>query len=207
MTTPTTNIIVPRQGKVTTRSGAGGKMAAKTGSRAIPKISNNFDGAPKKAQGKESTAPPWVTTGSELDGPPSDDQDGTLTKDSSATKRTTRKATKQAVKDKKVKKMRLLQAQKEEEERLWDEYSTQEDGSNQTFVAACAKTKNQEKKARQTQGKRTKRVESSESSGEGGYPVESETDDDREGSLPSTNDEESVVTEPATKKAKDDNSC
>jgi type IV secretory pathway VirJ component len=115
---------------------------------------------------------------------------------------TTRKATKQAVKDKKVKKMRLLQAQKEEEERLWDEYSTQEDGSNETFVAACAETKNQEKKAMRTQGKRTRRVESSESSGEDSYPVESETKDDREGSLPSTDDEESVVTEPATKKAK-----
>ena len=86
MTTPTTNIIAPMQGKVTTRSGAGGKMAAKTGSNGIPKVSNNFDGPPKKAKGKESTVPPWVTTGSELDGPPSDDQDGAPSKDSLAKK-------------------------------------------------------------------------------------------------------------------------
>ena len=145
-----------------------------------------------------------VTTGSELEGPPSDDQDGTSSEDSSATKRKARKMTKQAVKEKKVKKTKLLQAQKEEEERLWEEltWSTQEDGSNQTFIRACAETKNQAKKARQTQGNGTKRVESSDSSGDYGYPVESETDDDGEGSQPSTNDEESDGTEPATKKAK-----
>jgi hypothetical protein len=115
MTPPTTDIIVPMQGQVTTRSGAGGKMAAKTGSKMIPKISSNFDGAPKKAKGKKSTVPPLVTTGSELEGPPSDDQDGTSSEDSSATKRKARKMTKQAVKEKKVKKTKLLQAQKEEE--------------------------------------------------------------------------------------------
>jgi hypothetical protein len=113
------------------------KDGSENGFKGDPKDQHNFDGAPKKAKGKESTVPPWVTTGSELDGPPSDDQDGTLTEDSSATKCTTRKATKHVIKDKKVKKMRLLQAQKEEEERLWDKYSTQEDGSNQTFIAAC----------------------------------------------------------------------
>ena len=90
-------------------------MAAETGSKTIPKISSNFDGAPKKAKGKKSTVPPLVTTGSELEGPPSDDQDGTSSEDSSATKRKARKMTKQAVKEKKVKKTKLLQAQKEEE--------------------------------------------------------------------------------------------
>jgi hypothetical protein len=152
MRTSTTNITVPKQGQVTTRSAAGGKMAAKAWSSGIPKISNNFTGGPRKAKGKESMIRPVGNPDSEPDEPPSVDQDGTSTEDSSATKRKARKATKQAVKEKKTKKRELLQTQKEEEYRLMDEYSTQEDGSNQTFVAACAETKNQKKRARKTLG-------------------------------------------------------
>jgi hypothetical protein len=86
MMTPTTNIIAPMQGKVVTRSVAGGEIAATAVSRGSRKINNDCDGAPKKAKGKESTVPPWVTTGSELDGPPSNDQDGAPSRDSLAKK-------------------------------------------------------------------------------------------------------------------------
>ena len=83
MTTPTTNIIVPLQGKVTTRSGAGGEMAAKT----VQKGASKSQKQPRRSEEGErrrSTGPPWVTTGSEPMG--SDDQDGAPSKDSLAKK-------------------------------------------------------------------------------------------------------------------------
>ena len=85
MTTPTTNIIVPLQGKVTTRSGAGGEMAAKT----VQKGASKSQKQPRRSEEGErrrSTGPPWVTTSSEPMGSPSDDQDGAPSKDSLAKK-------------------------------------------------------------------------------------------------------------------------
>ena len=58
MTTPTTNIIVPLQGKVTTRSGAGGEMAAKT----VQKGASKCQKQPRRSEEGErrrSMGPPW----------------------------------------------------------------------------------------------------------------------------------------------------
>jgi hypothetical protein len=82
MTTPTTNIIVPLQGKVTTRSGAGGEMAAKTVQKGVSKQPQRSE----EGERRRSTGPPWVTTSSEPMGSPSDDQDGAPSKDSLAKK-------------------------------------------------------------------------------------------------------------------------
>ena len=82
---------------------------------------------------------------SQPDGAPSDNHERGTSKKSTATKRSVRGTTKQAVKEKKEKKKKLLEARKEEEDSLLDSYIALLDGEEK-FIADCASTEKRKEK-------------------------------------------------------------
>ena len=210
MTAPTGTTIAPKPGQDTTRSSAGGKATAKTHPRGLPRVSNNNLGR-RPIRTKKATLPSPTVTRAESDGVPSDEDEGTAGK-SSATKYeheggtskkspTKKRTIKQAVKGKKEKKGKLLQDRKEEEDRLIDSF-VQRDGDDQ-FIAACALTNMRKGKEKKSMSKRGEGALASDSSGDEDDSVEASlTAGDLETTSPSTDDDESTLSEPAPKKKK-----
>ena len=143
MTPPTRTIIAPTKGSGTTGADAGGRATAKTCPKGLPKVSNNLRGGlPRTAK---KTVPSSVMIVSQPDGAPSDNHERGTSKKSTATKRSVRGTTKQAVKEKKEKKKKLLEARKEEEDSLLDSYIALLDGEEK-FIADCASTEKRKEK-------------------------------------------------------------
>jgi hypothetical protein len=207
MMAPTGTTIAPKQGKDMTRSSAGGKVMAKTYPNGFPKVSNNnLRRHPRKAI--KTTLPSSIMIFPESDGVPSDEHEGKAVKSSAKKYKhegetykkspTKKRAMKQVVKEKKEKKRKLLQVQKGKEDRMINSF-VQRDGDDQ-FLAACALTNMLKRKEKKT---RLKRGETFDASGdEDNLVKESLTAGDLETTSPSTDDDESILSEPAPKKVK-----
>jgi len=188
MMAPTGTTIAPKQGKDMTRSSAGGKVMAKTYPNGFPKVSNNnLRRHPRKAI--KTTLPSSIMIFPESDGVPSDEHEGKAVKSS---------AKKYKHEGETYKKSPLLQVQKGKEDRMINSF-VQRDGDDQ-FLAACALTNMLKRKEKKT---RLKRGETFDASGdEDNLVKESLTAGDLETTSPSTDDDESILSEPAPKKVK-----
>ena len=82
----------------------------KSAKKWVPKVSSNFEAAPKNAKGKKATVPASIASVMEPNGAPSDNKDGAPSEESSSKKRKTRKEMRRAVKAKKAKKVKLIKA-------------------------------------------------------------------------------------------------
>lgn len=154
-------------------------------------------GGPRKAKGGKRTVPASVMIVSDLDGAPSDKRDGGIPKESAGKVRSPRRAMKQAVKEKKGKKLTLLQAQKNEEYQLLNGYI--QEGGGQSLAASTVTE--EQKKAEKNQRKRGGRAATPDVGGDNN-PAKSVISNNLGDSLPSTKDDKSLLSEPAAKRVK-----